>query len=122
MLSLRQHKGEWGCFAETHCDEGRPVYIFTPTYIPKRNRYSIQIDGKHMIDYRGKFLNHRCSPNSEIRVVDDTILLYATKTIYIGQEVTFNYNTTESVLAEPFNCTCCGILIRGKRYAESTTK
>ena len=36
--------------------------------------------------------------------------------IFEGEEITFDYETTESEMAEPFQCNCHGNWIRGKNY------
>ena len=35
-----------------------------------------------------------------------------------GDEITFNYNHSESLLDNPFKCACCGNWIRGRDYIE----
>ena len=108
MLNIRQHNDEWSCFAETPTREGRCVYMFSPTYVPIRDKYTIEVNGKHFMDDMGKFLNHSCKPNSRIVSEDGFILLYAITDIDIGDEVTFDYNSTESNISNPFVCNCCG--------------
>ena len=90
------------------------IRVFNPQYSNERNKYTIQIGTKHMMDDIGKYLNHRCNPNSEIRNGVDTPSLYAIKDIKVGDEVTFDYNTTEEILSEPFYCNCHNKLIKGR--------
>lgn len=64
------------------------------------------------------FVNHSCRPNAAVRGQ----ALVATRDIAPGEEITFDYTTTESELAEPFHCRCgfCdGQLIRGRTVAPS---
>ena len=49
-----------------------------------------------------RFLNHSCDPNAAI--VGRTLV--ARRTIEPGDEITFDYTTTEARMAEPFACRC----------------
>ncbi len=63
-----------------------------------------------------RFTNHSCEPNSLLRGGE----FFALRPIKPWQEITFNYNTTEYELAEPFDCRCgsdrCAGRIRGFRF------
>lgn len=78
-------------------------------------RYSIQLDTNVHIEADGdlaseemrvrhpwRFLNHACDPVA--RVSGDA--LYALRAIAAGDEITFDYTTTEAEMAEPFDCVC----------------
>jgi len=78
-------------------------------------RYSIQLDTNLHIEADGdlaseamrvrhpwRFLNHACDPVA--RVSGDA--LYALRAIAGGDEITFDYTTTEADMAEPFECHC----------------
>ena len=59
-------------------------------------------------------MNHHCDPNTKIVVPNFTMpFVSAIKNIEIGEELTFNYETTEAELANPFQCDCHGKWIRG---------
>lgn len=92
-------------------------------------RYSIQVgaamhldpfdlfDDAARVQWRGwMFLNHHCEPNAELR--DRTLV--ALRTIDAGEGVTFDYNTTEWDMAEPFACHCgsarCVGVVRGGKH------
>jgi len=78
-------------------------------------RYSVQI-GEHLhIDLRNgysseeildryfwRFMNHSCEPNTLVRGQE----VIASQDIEPWANVTFNYNTTEYDMAEPFGCHC----------------
>ncbi len=49
-----------------------------------------------------RFLNHRCDPNASVV----GRMLIARRAIAAGDEITFDYTTTEAVMAEPFRCAC----------------
>jgi hypothetical protein len=78
-------------------------------------RYSIQIDhGLHIeadgdlreadmrVRHPWRFLNHSCDPVA--RIEGDA--LYARSALRAGEEITFDYTTTEADMAEPFDCRC----------------
>lgn len=86
------------------------------------SRYSVQVGaGLHIQPAPGipedslraawRYLNHSCRPNALFRGP----VLSALTTIEAGEEITFDYNTTEATMAEPFVCRCghCG----GRRIA-----
>ncbi len=92
-------------------------------------RFTVQIDeGVHIdlddgidIDkiryrYYWRFMNHSCVPNTYIRNLE----VVALKLISSGEQITFNYNTTEFDMAAPFVCNCgqspCLGLIRGFKH------
>lgn len=67
-----------------------------------------------------RYLNHHCEPNSVI--VDRELVTL--RAIGPWENVTFNYNTTEYDMAEPFDCHCgsavCAGVIRGARHMSDT--
>jgi hypothetical protein len=92
-------------------------------------RYSVQIGAGLHIDlgrghsheeildrYYWRFMNHSCEPNTRI----DAREVIATHDIAPWTDITFNYNTTEDDMAEPFDCHCgsrnCLGSIRGARH------
>lgn len=63
-----------------------------------------------------RYMNHHCEPTTLIRDREVTAL----RAIAPGEGITFDYNTTESELAEPFACHCgsaqCVGVVRGARH------
>ena len=90
------------------------LYIHGPvTRTP--NKYSVQVDvglhvdvppdealNAHPERYAWRFLNHSCAPNGWIRGRE----LIALAPVRAGEELTFDYNTTEYAMACPFDCWC----------------
>ncbi len=90
------------------------------------SRYSVQVGPNlHVVPAPGipeesvraawRFLNHSCRPNAAF----DGPVLVALTALEAGDEITFDYNTTEATMAEPFACRCghCdGRMIRGHRH------
>jgi len=68
--------------------------------------------------YPWRFLNHSCDPNAAVRERQ----LIAVRPIHPGEDLTFNYNTTEYDMASPFACHCgslfCAGQIRGFKYLD----
>jgi hypothetical protein len=72
---------------------------------PRRDRHSVQHPcGSHLYHPVLAMVAHSCDPNCEIEVMGR--VLVALKTIAPGDLVSFDYGTTESHLAHPFDCLC----------------
>lgn len=95
--------------------------------VDRPDRYTVQVgDGVHItpgddVDahperYPWRFLNHHCRPNARVRGRE----LVALRSIAPGDEITFDYNTTELEMACPFECWCDAVEgrheIRGFKY------
>lgn len=92
------------------------------------SRYSVQVGVEQHIDlpleredeaiYQWKFMNHGCQPNVAFDVV--SWQFRAARDIRMGEQLRFNYNTTEYQMAEPFFCNCndlkCYGQIAGFKY------
>ncbi len=99
-------------------------------------KYSVQIGiGKHVEllssirnidqkDFFWKYLNHSCDPNAYCNIHD--MSFYALEDISPGEQITFNYLTTEYEMAEPFICHCndshCIKDIKGFKYLTNSQK
>ena len=98
-------------------------------------RYSLQIGGDlHLATEDGlspdeifdryfwRVLNHSCEPNTVIR----SRQVIAIRDIGPWEAVTFNYNTTEYAMAEPFECHCggprCLGIIQGFKHIEAAER
>ena len=97
------------------------VYEFEGEVIDEPTRTSIQsYDDIHLEDDLkiATFINHRCKPNTRVEKLRKKrgrkIRFIALKNIEIGEEISFNYNTTEYKLSHPFKCNCHDKLIKGK--------
>jgi SET domain len=66
--------------------------------------------------YPWRFMNHRCDPNC---IIADRAVI-ARRAIQAGEELTFDYESNEYDMAEPFECGCnsagCVGLIRGWKH------
>lgn len=92
-------------------------------------KYSVQIGRDLHVDHDStvdetdrirrfywRYMNHACEPTTRI----DDRRVVALRDIASLEAVTFDYNTTEYDMAEPFRCTCgsrsCVGNVRGARY------
>jgi SET domain len=92
-------------------------------------KYSLQVGRDLHLDQRGardasdrvrrfywRYMNHSCAPST--RILDREVI--AVRDIAALEGVTFDYNTTESDLAEPFACHCgsthCVGTVRGAKH------
>jgi len=131
MYKIKQiEKGHLGLFATEDIRNGAIILYLTKdsTYLPYPTRTSIQVENRHLEHYEGGCTNHSCNPNAKVVVHPNfqganpvspwemglAVLLVAKKDILSGEEITFDYETTETEMAEPFKCNCHGRWIRGK--------
>lgn len=110
---------------------GDVVLVMEGAEIDTPDRYTVQIgpelhlspsripEGVHdAVGCEFMFTNHSCSPNIYIQ----NLSFIARMDIFPGDEITFDYETTEYEMAEPFQCHCgsvdCRGIIRGSRFLE----
>ena len=93
--------------------KGSVVYEFEGEVIEEPSRTSIQsYDDIHLEDDLkiASFINHKCKPNTRIEKLGKKrgrkIKFIALKNIEIGEQITFDYNTTEYKIFNPFKCDC----------------
>lgn len=85
--------------------------------VPGPDKYSVEASPGVHVDCSNSLAgacNHACDPNAAIR----HYRIVAWRCIKEGEEITINYNRTEYKMAVPFNCSCCGTLIRGFKFLE----
>lgn len=122
-INLKETNRGKSLFAIDNLVAGEIIFEFEKKFNKTRTRTSIQIDkGVHQEcsdpDAIENFLNHSCNPNGYIDF--DDITYRASRNIKKGEELTFNYLTTEFELANKFQCQCgeknCYGFVRGFRY------
>lgn len=109
---------------------GERLMVLEGVLTAKPSRYSVQVDEDVHVEvpeqaevdadatihrYPWRSLNHACDPNARISGRE----LLAMRPIARGEEVTFDYETTEWDMASPFRCGCTrcgGRTIRGFRW------
>lgn len=60
------------------------------------------------------YINHSCNPNTGIRIMGNSVLLFAIKNIHKGEEITFDYSTTMAEDYWEMDCRCGSKYCRGK--------
>ncbi len=108
---------------------GQVLFTISGRETPVPTRYSLQVGADLHLDqdcarnvddvvqhYFWRYMNHSCDPSTVIR--DRQVI--ALRDIAPGDGVTFDYNTTEYDMAEPFACHCgsarCVGMVRGARH------
>jgi len=107
--------GEYRLVATRPILAGERLFRIEGELTHQPSRYSVQIGYNLHIDLRSghtveeifdryfwRFMNHSCEANALIREGD----VVAERDIRPWEAVTFNYNTTEWEMAEPFICGC----------------
>ena len=99
---------------------GDEVCIVLGEELIQPKRFSVQVAENIHVHVKApvKFINHNCTGN--IQLIERVFV--ATRAICEGEEITFNYNSSEDDLAEPFFCNNCGKLIRGRKYSKDYLK
>lgn len=129
-LEVRNKNGFKGIFAKENISKGSIIFYLKGTVSRRPTKYTIQLGtNRHLafpairkssddLDYCWQYLNHSCEPNGYIDTRDSTFR--ALRDIAAGEEITFNYLTTESEMAVPFTCACgsinCFGLIQGRNF------
>ncbi|RLA63722.1 MAG: SET domain-containing protein-lysine N-methyltransferase [Epsilonproteobacteria bacterium] len=83
-----------GLFSSTEIKEGEHIGTFEGIPAKRNNKYILWLEEeKGLIPYRiineMKYANHSTSPNAEL----DGLNMFATKRIFIGEEITFHYGS-----------------------------
>ena len=76
-------------------------------FVGAPGRHTIQIDGERHQAGTGEiddFLNHHCQPSAYLDA--ERLCFVAARDIAAGEELTFNYLTSEWDMAEAFECRC----------------
>ena len=88
-----------GLFVTKSVKKGDIVFVLSGEIFMSPTRETIHIgNDKHIYDELGKYINHSFTPNIYI----DNINVVALTDIAANQEIMFNYNDTETVMACPF--------------------
>ena len=99
---------------------GEGLYIDAPAREGARELAHELAHKTPFTSYRFRALNHACDPNA--RFVGR--VLQARRDIAVGQEIFFDYTTTELSMVHPFRCTCaaanCIGMVQGFAYLSTT--
>ena len=133
-VEVRERNGFKGIFATEDIAEDSIVFYLNGNITSQPTMYTIQLGrGRHLnfpdirtenddLNYCWQYLNHSCEPNGYMDVLGLTFR--AAREIRRGEEITFNYLTTESAMAVPFECLCgsvnCFGYIQGNDFVSAT--
>ncbi|CAD5113995.1 DgyrCDS3159 [Dimorphilus gyrociliatus] len=105
---------------------GELVDVMRGNVVKQKSRFTVQISKNLHMDVVEpiKYTNHSCNPNCKLDV--KTGQLTAVKAIKPGQNITFDYCTTEYEMEEHFKCNCesdkCRGFIQGFKYLKPNEK
>jgi hypothetical protein len=125
-LVVVSRDGHLSVAAKKNIPAGNLALAIDGPVVRQPTRYTVQISANEHVDAEKigsdgtyppwRFLNHSCSPNTRL----EGRSLMAVRDIHAGDEVTFDYDTTEWDMASPFLCTCgavtCRGMVRGYRH------
>ena len=124
---LKNIRDGLGLFAAQDIATNEVVVRFEPRFLTAPSRMTIQVaEGKHLCtDHNvGAFVNHSCEPNFAFDA--DKLAFVAKHPIAKGEELSFNYLTTEWDMASPFDCECgsslCVGRVAGARYLDGNAR
>jgi hypothetical protein len=128
-------RAEFHLVVVKHVCAGTRLFAIEGDLTHTPTRYSVQVDWDLHIDipdgygteetldrFYWRFTNHSCEPNAAVRGRN----MVALTCIEPWQQITFNYNTTEYDMAEPFDCRCgsarCEGIIGGFKWLAPTAR
>ena len=123
FVRARVEVGKFGNIvrAAVPINAGEVVFYLAGEIVGLPTKYTIQLDAdRHVLNDGSDWdlMNHGCEPNVRIDVQSREMI--AARDIAPGEELTFNYNTTEWSMTSPFACGCgspkCAGEIRGFRF------
>lgn len=113
-------------FANRHFDAHAFIIEFRgKTYTMEEYKRKLVPGNNHFLQIRedlflgptrtpDNYINHSCNPNTGIRIIGNSVLLFAIKTIHKGEEITFDYSTTMAEDYWEMDCRCGSKNCRGK--------
>jgi uncharacterized membrane protein YeiB len=110
LVEIRRHAGFASLYAARSFARGDIVFPLRGRPVTRPTRFSIQVGRDVHLDPISDrespwgCLNHGCDPNVAIDVERRAII--ARRGIVAGDQLRFDYSTTEWELAEPFVCNC----------------
>ena len=129
-IEVRDNAGFKGVYAQQAIKRNSVIFHLKGNISTRPSKYTIELGcNQHLnfpairkpnndLDYCWQYLNHCCEPNGYVNAADRTFR--ALRDIAPREEISFNYLTTESEMAVPFDCNCgspnCFGSIRGRNF------
>jgi SET domain-containing protein len=106
-IVLRHGAEGLGVFAVSAIEAGEVLVCLRHVFVDRPERHTIQLDEHvhqagtgEMDDY----FNHSCDPNTYLDF--QKLQFVARRPLAVGEEISFNYLTSEWDMAAPFHCGC----------------
>lgn len=101
----RREDGMYGLFATSQFERYQPIILISDgDKQDDGDFYTIEVDEGHYFHPYGRYTNHSCDPTS---YVDKKIgWLFAAREITAGEEITFDYLSSETEIKANFHCHC----------------
>jgi hypothetical protein len=122
-IELRPSAQGLGVFAREAISAGERLIALAHVFVEHAAQHTIQIDEHRHQAGTGEiddYLNHSCRPNTALDF--EHLELVAIRPLAAGDELSFNYLTSEWDMAAPFECQCgapdCVGVVRGFRHLE----
>ena len=123
FIKIHTKKSYKSVVAIKRINKDSKIFTFSGDVLDVPTRTSIQLPfGGHLENKIAGCINHSCNPNIEFHfkylyypLTRPQITCIAAQDIKLGEEIRFDYNTTEDILSHPFKCTCCNKMIQGKK-------
>jgi uncharacterized protein len=118
-----------GLFAAIDIKKGTRIIRYLGEKISKQesdlrlaqdNAYIFELNDRYAIDgatlkNTARYINHSCDPNCEVKLINNTIWIVASKDIQEGEELSYNYGyDIKNYEQFPCNCgarNCCGYML-----------
>ena len=100
-------EADLGVIARAAIPAGAVLLALAHVFVDRPGRHTIQIDAeRHQAgtDEIDDYLNHSCDPNSALEFT--RLELRSLRPIAAGEELSFNYLSSEWDMAAPFHCRC----------------
>jgi len=107
---IDENDGQRRLCATRNISQGETVCLLEGPPLKAPDRFSIEVGPETHIDCRQTLagaINHSCKPNCAVR----GFKIIAWECVSAGEELTIDYRRTETKLANPFRCICCGKVI-----------
>lgn len=117
-VAVKKSKTGLGLYAQEDIKKGSFVIEYKGPLLNNKQRdekagkYLFEINSRKTIDGSSRkniarYINHSCSPNSEVEVKNDRVFIVAIRSIKLGDEITYDYGKEYlDAFINPYGCKC----------------
>ena len=110
ILAGELRDGIWRVTLIRAVQAGEVVHQMTGEVFENPTKYTVKVGPRdHIMDPVARYMNHSCTPTCAI----DGLEITALQDLAAGDEVTFDYTSTEEDFVSQFGCNECGLLLTG---------